>query len=155
LPLYRLARAADAPELAKLRWGLRTDDALTFDEGEKARFIQNFVAWMNRSSDKDLVHWVAERDGGLIAVMSVRVVHKLPSPEEFEGKIGYLANSYVRPEYRNRGVGTALLAAVKQWALSEKLELLVVWPSELAHSFYERAGYRRYDDPVVLKLRDG
>jgi GNAT superfamily N-acetyltransferase len=155
MPLYRLAESSDASQLAKLRWELRTDDDPNPSADAKAGFIRDFVAWMNKSPDKDLVHWVAERDGELIGVMSVQVVHKLPSPEEFDGRIGYLANSYVLPEHRDQGVGTALLAAIKEWALDQGLELLVVWPSERAYPFYERAGYRRYPDPVVLKLRNG
>ena len=66
--------------------------------------------------------------------------------------LGVLANSYALPEVRNAGVGSRLLAAIKGWAIGENLELLVVWPSEKAYPFYERAGYRRTPDPVVLRL---
>jgi GNAT superfamily N-acetyltransferase len=153
--VYRLAENRDAPRLADLRWGLRTDDAPASDAAAKARFVQEFVAWMGNRPDENLVHWVAEQDDGLIGVISVRIIHKLPSPEDADGRFGYLTNSYVLPEHRNSGVGTALLAAVKDWALSQKLELLVVWPSERAYPFYERGGYRRHPDPVVLKLQQG
>ena len=150
--LYRLAEARDARQLADLRWGLRTDDDPACDAGAKARFIEDFVAWMAGRPDRDLVHWVAEQDDELIGVISVRIIHKLPSPEDMDGRFGYLTNSYVPPQHRNKGVGTELLAAVKNWAADEKLELLVVWPSERAYPFYQRGGYRRYPDPVVLKL---
>ena len=53
---------------------------------------------------------------------------------------------------RNAGVGSQLLAAITSWAIGESLELLVVWPSDKAYPFYERAGFRRYPDPVVLRL---
>jgi GNAT superfamily N-acetyltransferase len=151
---YRLAESRDAPKLANLRWGLRTDDAPTGDGAAKMRFIREFVAWTDSTPDKNLVHWVAEQDDELIGVISVRIIHKLPSPEDPDGKFGYLTNTYVLPQRRNKGVGTALLAAVKNWALAEGLELLAVWPSERAYPFYDRGGYRRYSDPVVLKLRE-
>jgi GNAT superfamily N-acetyltransferase len=155
VPLYRLAERSDAPQLAALRWDLRTDDDPAFDAAARKAFIQEFVAWMNTAPDKDLLHWVAEQDGDLIGVISVRIIHKMPSPEDMDGRFGYLTNSYVLPGHRNAGVGTALLAAVKNWALGEGLELLVVWPSEGAYPLYERGGYHRYPDPVILKLRDG
>jgi GNAT superfamily N-acetyltransferase len=148
---YRLAEISDASQLANLRWGLRTDDVAA-DAAAKARFVQDFVAWMDKASGQELVHWVAEQDDALIGVISVRIIPMLPSPEEMNGRFGYLTNTYVLPEHRNKGVGTALLAAVKHWALNEKLELLVVWPSERAYPFYARGGYSRYPDPVVLKL---
>ena len=152
---YRLAQSRDATQLANLRWCLRTDDNPVVDPAAKAQFIQEFVSWMEKTPDKDLVHWVAEQSGELVGVLSVRIIHMLPSPEDMDDRYGYLTNSYVLPELRNRGIGAALLAAVKNWALNQKLELLVVWPSERAYPFYERGGYRRYPDPVVLKLRDG
>jgi GNAT superfamily N-acetyltransferase len=150
---YRLAGHSDAQKLANLRWGLRTDDRPTPDTAAKAQFIQEFVSWMDKTPDKNLVHWVAEHENEIIGVISVRIIHMLPSPEDLDGRFGYLTNTYILPENRNEGVGTALLAAVKNWALSEKLELLVVWPSDRAYRFYERGGYHRYSDPVVLKLR--
>jgi len=153
--IFRQAESFDAPGLADLRWALRTDDNPIVDAAAKARFIQAFVVWMDSTTDKDLVHWVAEQGGELVGVISVRIIHKLPSPEEFDGRFGYITNTYILPEHRNRGIGTDLLAAVKDWALGEKLELLIVWPSEQAYPFYERGDYRRYPDPVVLKLRYG
>jgi GNAT superfamily N-acetyltransferase len=85
--------------------------------------------------------------------MSVAVVRTLPSPENLCDRWDYISNSYVLPEMRNAGVGQLLVTAVKEWALREDLELLVVWPSERAYPFYERAGFRRQPDPLVLKLR--
>jgi GNAT superfamily N-acetyltransferase len=119
----------------------------------KQRFIHDFVAWMNATPLTDLVHWVAEQDDQLVGVVSVRIVPKMPSPENLNDRLGYVTNTYVLLQYRNDGVGTFLLSEVKSWALREKLELLVVWPSDRAYPLYERAGYLRYSDPVVLKLR--
>lgn len=150
--VYRLAERADAARMANLRWGLRMDDAPIRDTAAKTLFIAQFVAWMDNISDKDLVHWVAEEEGDLLGIISIRIIHKLPSPEELDGRFGYITNSYVVLERRDKGIGTALLAVVKDWALRERLELLVVWPSERAYPFYERGGYRRHPDPVVLKL---
>ena len=152
MTLYRLAEISDAPQLANLRWGLRSDDAPMADAAAKARFVQDFIAWMDKASGQDLVHWFAEQDDALIGVISVRIIPMLPSREEMHGRFGYLTNTYVLPGQRNKGVGTALLAAVKDWAQGQKLELLVVWPSERAYPFYARGGYCRYPDPVVLKL---
>jgi GNAT superfamily N-acetyltransferase len=154
MAFYRLAGRPDAQGLANLRWGLRTDDAPVDDPPAKAQFIQDFVTWMDSTPDKDLVHWVAEQDAELIGVISVRIIHKMPSPEEPDGRFGYLTNTYVLPQHRGRGIGTALLAAVRKWAVAQRLELLVVWPSERAYPFYERGGYDRHPDPVVLKLRE-
>jgi len=154
MTIYRQAKKADAQGLAVLRWALKIGDDSPPDAAGRADFIGKFVAWMTGAHDPDLVHWVAEQEGRLVGVISVRIIHKMPSPHRLDGRFGYLANTYILPEYRNAGIGTALLARVKEWALAEDLELLMVWPAELAYPFYERGGYRRYPDPVVLHLRD-
>lgn len=150
---YRRAQKADAPKLALLRWALRTDDSPNFDPEAKEQFIRDFVSWMDSTADEDLVHWIAEQDSELIGVISVRVITKMPSPEALDDKFGYVTNTYVMQEHRDKGIGTALLEEVRSWALQKHLELLVVWPSCRAYPFYERGGYARFSDPVVLKLR--
>ena len=153
MTVYRLGRLTDVQQLACLRWALRTDDSEQDDPVTKKQFMHDFVAWMIATPLTDLVHWVAEQDDQIIGVVSVRVVPMMPSPENLNDRFGYVTNTYVLPQHRNKGIGTSLLSEVRTWALREKLELLVVWPSDRAYALYERAGYLRYSDPVVLKLR--
>jgi hypothetical protein len=42
----------------------------------------------------------------------------------------------------------------KQWARDEDLELLIVYPSEGAVTFYERAGFCAENDVMELTLRE-
>jgi len=86
--------------------------------------------------------------------MSVRKVWKVPAPGRPEAAWGYLTNSYVLPTERDKGAGSDLLQFIKSWARREKLELLIVWPSDAAYIFYERAGFERPGDPLVLKLTE-
>ena len=152
---FRLAVLDDIHPLADLRWRLQTDDAAAFDADERAKFIAAFTESVSRSFDNGLFfHWVAEMDGHVVAVMSVERVLKVPSPQAIDRHWGYLTNCYTLPEHRNRGIGTGLLAAVTEWAKKENYELLAAWPSDRSYPFYERSGFRRYDDPLILKIDD-
>jgi GNAT superfamily N-acetyltransferase len=152
---YRIAAANELTQIADLRWRLHVDDEPIDDRGAYERFIAEFLDVHEAEwKSSEVTHWVAVQGARIVAVMSIVFVRKIPRPGNFHGRWGYLANSYALPEVRNAGVGTQLLAAIKSWAISESLELLVVWPSELAYPFYKRAGFRRYPDPVVLKLGD-
>lgn len=153
-PQNRIATQANLPQIADLRWRLRVDDAPVSDPGAYDRFVADFVNICTAEWRSDeMVHWIATDDGRAIAVMSIAIVRKLPSPENLRSRWGYICNSYVLPEVRNAGVGEHLLAAIKDWAHAEDLELLVVWPSERAYPFYERGGFSRHPDPLVLRLR--
>ena len=66
----------------------------------------------------------------------------MPRSRAAVAEFGYVTNVYTRPAYRNRGIGAALMAYVKEWACQEKLEILILWPSQKAAPFYYRAGFR-------------
>jgi GNAT superfamily N-acetyltransferase len=150
---YRIAAANELTQIADLRWRLHVDDQPLDDRDAYERFIAEFLDVHEAEWKSDEVtHWVAVDGARLVAVMSVVFVRKIPRPGNLHGRWGYLANSYALPEVRNAGVGSRLLAAIKGWAIGESLELLVVWPSDRAYPFYERAGFRRHPDPVVLRL---
>jgi GNAT superfamily N-acetyltransferase len=154
---FRLADPRDALQLADLRWRLKTSDSSDYSVTERNDFVAAFAAVSESASgrqDEPFFHWVADLKGRLIAVMSVRKVLKVPSPERLDGCWGYLTNCYALPDYRNRGIGTHLLSAIKEWAKEQELELLVVWPSDRSYAFYERSGFHRDPDPLVLKIQD-
>jgi GNAT superfamily N-acetyltransferase len=150
---FRLATAADFRQLADLRWRLKTNDEPEFDAAAYDRFIEEFVT-DQRSGWRpgEVYHWVAADEGGLVAAMSVIIVRKIPEPGDLHGRWGYLTNCYALPRVRNAGVGGRLLESVKPWAEQEALEMLVVWPSDRAYPFYQRSGFRRPADPLVLQI---
>jgi GNAT superfamily N-acetyltransferase len=151
---HRMARRGDLPQIADLRWRLRVGDQPLSDRDAYDRFVADFIRICAEEWRPDeMVHWIAADGEHVLAVMSIAIVRKLPSPENLRGRWGYISNSYVLPESRDAGVGRQLLTAIEAWARAEDLELLLVWPSERAYPFYERAGFRRYPDPLVLRLR--
>ena len=151
---HRMATQADLPQIADLRWRLRVDDAPVSDRSAYDRFVADFIRICSEEwRTEDIIHWIAADGEQVLAIMSVALIRKLPSPENLRGRWGYITNSYVLPAARNAGIGRQLLAVIEDWARAEDLELLLVWPSERAYPFYERAGFRRYPDPLVLRLR--
>lgn len=150
---YRIAADHELTQIADLRWRLHVSDEPVNDRDTYERFIAEFMALHEAEwKSSEVTHWVAADGTRVVAVMSVIIVRKLPRPGNLHGRWGYLANSYALPEVRNAGVGSQLLEAIKAWAIEQNLELLVVWPSEMAYPFYERAGFERHPDPVVLRL---
>jgi len=148
--IYRIAADADLPALARLRWGLKTEDRRAAEGEDFARFCD---AFLRRERDDrafgDAVHWMAVAGGAPVAAMSVVLVKKLASPGGSGRRWGYLTNCYVAPAHRNGGLGAGLLDAIQHWAKSEALEFLIVWPSERAFAFYRRMGFSVPDEVLV------
>lgn len=150
--VFRLAFPADAMELAPLRWDYSPEEVVRSGQ-DFASFCAAFTAFV----DDGLVRgewaiWVAAAGGRLRANIYVRLVRKVPRPGRFGVAWGYVANVYVEPDLRNRGVGSELLAHVVAWAREQNLEFLLLWPSERSGPFYARAGFTPSPDALELYL---
>jgi GNAT superfamily N-acetyltransferase len=86
--------------------------------------------------------WVGEEDGEVCGHVFLHLVERVPEPHEANTPVGYVTNFYVVPAWRNRGYGTALLAALRRHADAQGMSVLIVWPSERSAPLYRRAGFR-------------
>lgn len=155
-PAVRLATAADAPELARLRWESSAEDH-TPVESEDA-FAERMTAAVRRFLDSGWSVWVAEdprRPGPLVGCLFLQRIEKAPRPYPRRRTWGYVTNVYVTPAWRNQGIGTRLLGAVIDQARAEDLDLLHLWPSRRAVPLYRRAGFEPSPDALELSLESG
>lgn len=56
------------------------------------------------------------------------------------------------PAHRSGGTGTALVTALLAYAKKEGLVRVVLSPSERSVPFYERAGFHRADELMLITL---
>jgi GNAT superfamily N-acetyltransferase len=151
----RPAGPGDASDLARLRHAL-------YEEQDRARepleaYAERFARFVQDALGSDAWRiWVAELDGRVVGAMWLQLVERVPRPGEERGAlpIGYLTNVFVEPDLRDTGLGARILEEVVKWARARGVEEIIVWPSERSYPFYERAGFSRTPDPLVLYLRD-
>lgn len=150
---FRTAELADVQQLAQLRWDFRAGDGevptVSFET-----FVDAYGRWVRDGLDAGKrVHWVADDSGVIVATATVVLVEMVPRPCRVNDQFGYLTDTYTVPEYRNQALGTKLIQQVIEWATERDLELLLVWPSERARSFYARLGFTSAGSPDTLILR--
>jgi GNAT superfamily N-acetyltransferase len=149
-PQIRQATSRDAAELARLRWDFSPDEVASGGQSF-AEFAHDFAQFLGDALHSgDWSIWVAEHHERLVANIYVYVVQKVPRPGRFGQRYGYVTNVYAEPDVRNAGVGSALLQRVIAWACDQRLELLLVWPSEESVRFYARAGF--IPSPTAMEL---
>ncbi len=150
---YRLATTTDGPALAQLRWEFYIEDHEDPPAEDLTAFTQSFVSfWEHAIDERRWFAWVADMDGVIVANVWVFLIDKVPWPLPGGTSMGYLTNTYTVPEARNSGVGSELMRHVSVWAKDQRLELLIVWPSEQSAPFYERAGFELSDESMELRL---
>jgi GNAT superfamily N-acetyltransferase len=140
--IYRLATPADFDQLARLRWDFRAEYTADPPPIAWEDFLEAMRAFLREAFESGMwAVWVAEADGQVVAQAFIQRIRKVPRPAALERYFGYVTNVYTRPAFRNQGVGAELMRQVQAWAKEQQLEMLVLWPSKKAVSFYERAGF--------------
>ena len=148
----RLATPADAEQLARLRWVMAAEEEAALTQDEET-FTADFLAFVSTAQSHGWTVFVAEVDGRLVSNIWVYEVPKVPRPDRYHHRaFGYMGSVYTLRDFRNQGIGAALLDEVVKWGRHRDLQLLIVWPSEEAPPFYRRAGFQEGTEEMELHL---
>lgn len=109
-----------------------------------ARFLRNAVA------DGTVIPWAAV-SGTELAGMCVINLFLLP-PNDWcpGGRTAYLGNMYVKPEFRRRGIASALLDRAVSEAKSLGCERILLHSSEEGRRIYEKCGFEPSETAMAL-----
>ncbi|PWL41435.1 MAG: N-acetyltransferase [Bacillota bacterium] len=102
-------------------------------------------------SDEDDV-LVADEEGTILGFVVLQTQLTPPIPCMVRYRFAALMDLMVRPDARNKGIGTALIDAAKAWTRQNGLrflELDVLLGNQRARSLYEREGFA----PVLSTMR--
>jgi GNAT superfamily N-acetyltransferase len=152
---YRTATEADLTKLAQMRWDFRMEEGDELPVMSKPEFVKACAEFFKLGLDGgQYIYWIAEVDGEIISHVFIHKINLVPRPCKLKDQFGYVTNNYTKPAHRNKGVGSGLMKRAVDWAKDEDLELLIVYPSESALGFYQRAGFHPENDVMELRLRE-
>jgi GNAT superfamily N-acetyltransferase len=137
--VVRMAGAGDIGAIASLRslWSAGV--------GADPDFERRMAAWHAADGERRTT-WLAALGDVPVGMASVLEYRRMPRPGRPDSRWGYVSNMFVRENFRDRGIGSALMTTVIAAAEERSYARLVLSPSARALPFYRRAGFIVPDD---------
>lgn len=138
----RRATPADAPLIASHRRAMfeamGSAPAEVLDE-----MARNFEPWLlPRLADGRYTGWIATDRGEPIASAGLLLLDWPPHPRDPSGcQRGYILNVFVRPDYRRRGLASALTEHCLAEAGSRNIRVVTLHASDAGRPVYEQLGF--------------
>ena len=139
---------------------MRTDWTVAQGGAPDPRFEQELRDWWDRESAHRRA-WVALAGGGdvpaepaepAVGMANLMVFERMPRPGRDAGRWAYVANVWVDPAHRSRGVGRLLMTSALDWCRAEGLVRVGLNPSEMSVPLYASLGFRPADDLMRIDL---
>lgn len=128
--IVRMADAADVAALAELQ-------DIELDK------LAAYAAWVAAHAETHRP-FVAEVDGYVVGAAWLLVAERVPRNDSLDRRYGDVQSVMVREEYRNQGVGAALMAAILADARIRDLSHVTVHSGRRAVDFYLRTGFSHH-----------
>jgi GNAT superfamily N-acetyltransferase len=151
---YRRATLADVDVLVDFRLKFLADRAGTERAPAEERVAGNLRDYFAEAMPRgDLVAWLAEREGEVVATSALVVWRMPPNNSVVTGRQGYVLNMYTMPELRRQGICTALLEKMIEEARALGLSRVALHSSKTGEGIYRRRGFVEPSDvELILKL---
>jgi GNAT superfamily N-acetyltransferase len=94
------------------------------------------------------IAWIAEVEGILIGISGVVFLEKPPTRPNLSGKEAYVMNMYTVPEWRGKGVATALLQEILQFVKVNTIPRVWLRTTQDAKHLYEENGFTATKDEM-------
>ena len=96
--------------------------------------------------------WVAEFESEIIATSGLVFNQKVPHGRNPSGREGFVLNMYTLPEWRGRGIATALMKTIVQHVRQQGVTCIRLHASDDGVGIYRKLGFRPDNSEMVLSL---
>lgn len=149
----RRAEYTDLENLVELRMALLQEvgNMRTEEEIDKVRDA-NRVYYEDRLNNGDYISFIAKYQGEMIGTIGFIMIIRPPYLHNLLGIDAYIMNVYTVPDYRRKGIATALLDYGIEFAKSRNVGRMILNASPDGRAVYEKRGFKLRNSAMELVL---
>ena len=150
----RRATTEDVEEIVKLRVAfLREVQPETSKSDDVILELTRRYVTDKLPTDEYLV-WLAEVEEHIVGISSLVFYHRPPTLLNMSSQYAHILNVYTLPEWRRRGIATALLHEIIKYAKTSSIKRISLNASDMGRSVYEKLEFEPCEDEMTLKLSE-
>ena len=93
--------------------------------------------------DGTFIAWIAIDDKeNIIATSGLEIQSKIPQLWNLPGKESYVLNMYTKPEWRRKGLGSALLEKLLEESKKRGITIISLHATPVGRTLYEKFGFK-------------
>lgn len=115
--------------------------------------VAAYAAWVAAHAETHLP-FVADVNGQVAGAAWLLIAERVPRGRSLSRRNGDVQSVMVRPQYRNQGIGTALIEAILTEARTRQLTHVTVHPGRRAVDFYLRNGFSHHRQLLLWEPSD-
>jgi GNAT superfamily N-acetyltransferase len=152
MPTVRRAAMADIETLINLRLAfiMEAGPESGIPESEFREMVRGYLA--EKLPNGEFLVWLAEEDGQAVGCGALLMLRMPPTAYHPAGLVPYLLNMYTRPEWRGRGIATALVEAMIAYVKTTPAKFISLHAMEKGRGIYERLGFIDRRNEMVLAI---
>lgn len=149
----RLATKDDIQQIVELRIKFIKEiriDAPTDKMDEYRKIMSNYLK--KEMSSGNFIAWLAVVNNEIIATSGLITIQRQPQLWNMTGQEVYIMNMYTKPEWRKKGIGTAILEKLIEEARNRGIEAIKLHATPMGKPLYEKRGFKTAHPGMYLYL---
>ena len=150
----RLATEEDIPELIELRIEFLKEVRVEApDEGMDIYRKYLGAYFRKHMKDDTFLAWLAvDENNEIIATSGLAIIEKPPQLWNLTGKETYIMNMYTKPEWRRKGIGSAILEKLLEESKTREIYQVYLYATPIGRTLYEKYGFKQSEHSMSLWL---
>jgi len=139
----RLATKDDIPQLAELRIEFIKEVRLEYPKDRIDEYREVMINYFEKEmSSGNFVAWLAIANNEIIATSGLITIQRVPQLWNISGKEAYIMSMYTKPEWRNKGIGTAILKKLLEEVKNRDIIAAKLYATPMGKPLYEKQGFK-------------